>query len=182
MYQLNFLCSELWKYVVNIFKKSSASSDCNINVCILIVQSSQQDQTARHDAGMPKVDSSLACVRTLLTIQCSWLPPSPTSSVSFHSINWPLCPQIWIQFVVDQSHSSRMAEVLTVVAEEMGRVFGLVWSGVGVAMRLNNQVMNTFFKVTTRIVQLLLLLTHKVQLTGLPSLVSILMDCILGSL
>ncbi|XP_063877224.1 uncharacterized protein LOC135109646 isoform X2 [Scylla paramamosain] len=54
-----------------------------------------------------------------------------------------------------------MAEVLTVVAEEMGRVFGLVWSGVGVAMRLNNQVMNTFFKVTTRIVQLLLLLTHK---------------------
>ncbi|MPC61942.1 hypothetical protein E2C01_056020 [Portunus trituberculatus] len=55
-----------------------------------------------------------------------------------------------------------MAEVLTVVAEEMGRVFGLVWSGVGVAMRLNNQVMNTFFKVTTRIVQLLLLLTHKV--------------------
>ncbi|KAK8376713.1 hypothetical protein O3P69_009963 [Scylla paramamosain] len=59
------------------------------------------------------------------------------------------------------SYSSRMAEVLTVVAEEMGRVFGLVWSGVGVAMRLNNQVMNTFFKVTTRIVQLLLLLTHK---------------------
>ncbi|KAG0726126.1 E3 ubiquitin-protein ligase RNF26 [Chionoecetes opilio] len=54
-----------------------------------------------------------------------------------------------------------MAEVLTVVAEEMGRVFGLVWSGVGVAMRLNNQVMNTVFKVTTRIVQLLLLLTHK---------------------
>lgn len=54
-----------------------------------------------------------------------------------------------------------MAEVLTVVAEEMGRVFGLVWSGVGVAMRLNNQVMTTVFKVTTRIVQLLLLLTHK---------------------
>ena len=62
-----------------------------------------------------------------------------------------------------------MAEVLTVVAEEMGRVFGLVWSGVGVAMRLNNQVMTTVFKVTTRIVQLLLLLTHKVLHTGLSS-------------
>lgn len=51
--------------------------------------------------------------------------------------------------------------MLTVVAEEMGRVFGLVWSGVGVAVRLNNQVMTTVLKVTTRIVQLLLLLTHK---------------------
>lgn len=58
-----------------------------------------------------------------------------------------------------------MAEVLTVVAEEMGRVFGLVWSGIGVAVRLNNQVMTTVLKVTTRIVQLLLLLTHKVQLS-----------------
>lgn len=55
-----------------------------------------------------------------------------------------------------------MAEVLTVVAEEMGRVFGMVWSGVGVAVRLNNQVMTTVLKATTRIVQLLLLLTHKV--------------------
>lgn len=57
-----------------------------------------------------------------------------------------------------------MAEVLTLVAEEMGRVFGMVWSGIGVAVRLNNQVMTTVLKVTTRIVQLLLLLTHKVQL------------------
>ncbi|KAK8721115.1 hypothetical protein OTU49_012927, partial [Cherax quadricarinatus] len=54
-----------------------------------------------------------------------------------------------------------MAEVLTVVAEEMGRVFGMVWSGVGVAIRLNNQVMTTVLKASTRIVQLLLLLTHK---------------------
>lgn len=54
-----------------------------------------------------------------------------------------------------------MAEVLTVVAEEMGRVFGMVWSGVGVAVRLNNQVMTTVLKATNRIVQLLLLLTHK---------------------
>nr|XP_045622632.1 uncharacterized protein LOC123773156 [Procambarus clarkii] len=54
-----------------------------------------------------------------------------------------------------------MAEVLTIVAEEMGRVFGMVWSGVGVAIRLNNQVMTTVLKASTRIVQVLLLLTHK---------------------
>ena len=55
-----------------------------------------------------------------------------------------------------------MAGLLTVVAEEVGRIAGLVWSGVGVAVRLNNQVMTTILKASTRVVQLLLLLTHKV--------------------
>ncbi|XP_064081508.1 uncharacterized protein LOC135198049 [Macrobrachium nipponense] len=54
-----------------------------------------------------------------------------------------------------------MAELLTVVAEEMGRIASLVWSGVGVAVRLNNQVMTTILKASARVVQLLLLLTHK---------------------
>ncbi|XP_068222939.1 uncharacterized protein [Palaemon carinicauda] len=54
-----------------------------------------------------------------------------------------------------------MAELLTVVAEEVGRIASLVWSGVGVAVRLNNQVMSTIIKASARVVQLLLLLTHK---------------------
>lgn len=58
---------------------------------------------------------------------------------------------------------SKMAGVLTVVAEEVGRAVGLVWGGVGVAIRLNNQVMSVILKITTRIVHLLLLLTQKVQ-------------------
>lgn len=55
-----------------------------------------------------------------------------------------------------------MAGVLTVVAEEVGRAVGLVWGGVGVAIRLNNQVMSVILKITSRIVHLLLLLTQKV--------------------
>ncbi|KAK4293565.1 hypothetical protein Pmani_033753 [Petrolisthes manimaculis] len=54
-----------------------------------------------------------------------------------------------------------MAGVLTVVAEEVGRAVGLVWGGVGVAIKLNNQVMSVILKVTSRIVHLLLLLTQK---------------------
>ncbi|XP_037785398.1 uncharacterized protein LOC119581126 [Penaeus monodon] len=54
-----------------------------------------------------------------------------------------------------------MAGVLTVVAEEMGRAFEMVWSGVAVAIRLNNKLMTTVFRAATRIVQLLLLLVNK---------------------
>lgn len=51
--------------------------------------------------------------------------------------------------------------MLTVMAEEMGRLVGLAWGGVGVAVKLNNTVMNTIFSAATRLVQVLLLLTQK---------------------
>ncbi|KAL7648794.1 UNVERIFIED_CONTAM: hypothetical protein RMT77_000701 [Armadillidium vulgare] len=54
-----------------------------------------------------------------------------------------------------------MTEVLTLMAEEIGRAFALISSGVGVAVKLNYEVMSTFITLTSRIIQLLFLLTHK---------------------
>ena len=55
-----------------------------------------------------------------------------------------------------------MAEVLRIVAEELGRALGLVWSGVNVALKLNNRVMSIILSTANKLVQLLLLLTNKV--------------------
>lgn len=55
-----------------------------------------------------------------------------------------------------------MTETLTFVAEEIGRAVTLIWGGVGIAARLNYEIMSTVITITTRMMHLLLLLLQKV--------------------